>query len=87
MIDSTLLFISSTGITSRGRVGIDASMTGQVLVNPWFVDPVDKAVLIQGINDIVSTVPLGMLQCASCKLRSLSILILIFSAWIDSNHT
>ncbi|KAG6897590.1 hypothetical protein C0992_013266 [Termitomyces sp. T32_za158] len=46
----------STGITSRGRVGIDAAMTARPLVNPWFSDPVDKAVLIQAINDLVLNV-------------------------------
>ena len=57
-------FFRSTGITSRGRVGIDAGLNGQILVNPWFVDPIDKAVLIQGLNDIVSTVPSGAIFCS-----------------------
>ncbi|KAK1231893.1 substrate-specific activator of APC-dependent proteolysis [Marasmius sp. AFHP31] len=46
----------STGITSRGRIGIDAAIRPRVLKNPWFTDPVDKAVLIQGLKDIVSNV-------------------------------
>lgn len=52
----TITVYLSTGITSRGRVGIDAAMTARPLVNPWFADPVDKGVLIQGINDIVANI-------------------------------
>ncbi|KAG6820015.1 substrate-specific activator of APC-dependent proteolysis [Arthromyces matolae] len=47
----------STGVTSRGRIGIDAALTARPLVNPWFSDPVDKAVLIQVINDLILNVP------------------------------
>lgn len=46
----------STGITSRGRVGIDASLRGEPIVNPWLVDPIDKTILLQALNDLVSTV-------------------------------
>ncbi|KAF9447344.1 hypothetical protein P691DRAFT_821966 [Macrolepiota fuliginosa MF-IS2] len=52
----TITVYLSTGITSRGRIGIDAALTARALVNPWFTDPVDKQVLIQGINDVLSTV-------------------------------
>ncbi|KAF8066822.1 cellobiose dehydrogenase [Lyophyllum atratum] len=52
----TITVYLSTGITSRGRIGIDAAMTARPLINPWFVDPVDKAVLIQGINDLIANV-------------------------------
>jgi cellobiose dehydrogenase (acceptor) len=52
--------LRSTGITSRGRIGIDAAMTARPLITPWFTDPVDKAVLIQGINDIVANIKSGM---------------------------
>lgn len=45
----------SHGITSRGRIGIDNTLYGKVLTNPWFQDPVDKAVLITGINNLLST--------------------------------
>jgi hypothetical protein len=31
------------------------------LVNPWFADPVDKAVLLTGINEVISTVNTGVL--------------------------
>ncbi|EIW86086.1 the flavin domain of cellobiose dehydrogenase [Coniophora puteana RWD-64-598 SS2] len=46
----------SWGITSRGRLGINTSLTGTPLVNPWLTDPVDKAVIIQALEDIISTV-------------------------------
>ncbi|KAJ8508326.1 hypothetical protein ONZ45_g9386 [Pleurotus djamor] len=49
----TITLYLSTGITSRGRVGIDAAIRPRVLVEPWLTDPVDKAVLIQGVGDIV----------------------------------
>ncbi|KAG6878465.1 substrate-specific activator of APC-dependent proteolysis [Termitomyces sp. T159_Od127] len=52
----TITLYLSTGITSRGRVGIDAALTARPLVNPWFSDPVDKAVLIQAINDLILNV-------------------------------
>jgi hypothetical protein len=50
----TITVYLSTGITSRGRVGIDASLRSTPLVNPWLVDPVDKVVLIQALKDVVS---------------------------------
>ena len=46
----------STGITSRGRIGIDASLRAEPIVNPWLVDPVDKTILLQALNDVVSTI-------------------------------
>ncbi|PFH51659.1 hypothetical protein AMATHDRAFT_58825 [Amanita thiersii Skay4041] len=52
----TITTYLSTGLTSRGRIGIDAALTARPLVNPWLVDPVDKAVLLQGINEVLSTV-------------------------------
>ncbi|KAL0571438.1 substrate-specific activator of APC-dependent proteolysis [Marasmius crinis-equi] len=52
----TITAYLSTGITSRGRIGIDAALRPRVLTNPWFTDPVDKAVLIQGLKDIVSNI-------------------------------
>lgn len=58
-LEEMLMTHRSTGITSRGRIGINAALAAQPIVNPWFVDPVDKAVLIQGLNDILSTVPSG----------------------------
>jgi cellobiose dehydrogenase (acceptor) len=52
----TITAYLSTGITSRGRIGIDAALTATPIVNPWFTDPVDKQVLLQGLEDILSTV-------------------------------
>lgn len=49
----------STGLTSRGRIGIDAALTARALVNPWFTDEIDKEVLLQGLQEIVSTMPQG----------------------------
>lgn len=49
----TITTYLSTGVTSRGRIGIDAALSARPLVQPWFTDPIDKAVLITGINDIV----------------------------------
>ncbi|KAJ7740946.1 cellobiose dehydrogenase [Mycena maculata] len=46
--------MTSTGIKSRGRLGINAALTALPLVNPWLVDPVDKTTLLQGLNDIAS---------------------------------
>ncbi|KAF9561718.1 cellobiose dehydrogenase [Agrocybe pediades] len=53
----TITAYLSTGITSRGRIGIDAALTARPLVAPWFVDPIDKEVLMQGLNDIISGIP------------------------------
>ena len=50
---------SSTGITSRGRIGIDAALTGRALTNPWFTDPIDKESLIAGINELVGSIKHG----------------------------
>lgn len=52
----TITVYLSTGIQSRGRVGIDASLRAKPLVNPWLVDPVDKQVLLQALNDVVSNI-------------------------------
>ncbi|KAA1477787.1 hypothetical protein DENSPDRAFT_867739 [Dentipellis sp. KUC8613] len=50
----TITVYLSEGITSRGRIGIDAALRAQPIVNPWLVDPVDKVVLVQALNDVVS---------------------------------
>jgi cellobiose dehydrogenase (acceptor) len=55
----TITVYLSQGITSRGRIGIDASLRGTPLVNPWFTDPIDKQVLIQALNDIAPLAPKG----------------------------
>jgi len=51
----TITTYLSTGLTSRGRIGIDAALTARALTNPWFTDPIDKEVLIQGITTLLST--------------------------------
>ncbi|KAH7920130.1 hypothetical protein BV22DRAFT_823461 [Leucogyrophana mollusca] len=52
----TITAYLSTGVTSRGRIGIDAALRAQPIVNPWFTDPVDKSTLITALNDIVSNI-------------------------------
>ncbi|KAJ3507197.1 hypothetical protein NLJ89_g6441 [Agrocybe chaxingu] len=52
----TITTYLSTGITSRGRIGIDAALTARPLVEPWFTDPIDKEVLIRGIKDLLVNV-------------------------------
>ncbi|KAI0701652.1 hypothetical protein C8Q76DRAFT_825169 [Earliella scabrosa] len=56
----TITIYLSQGITSRGRIGIDAGLTAKTLVDPWLTDPVDKTVLLQALRDITNnlkTVP------------------------------
>lgn len=55
----TITFYLSNGITSRGRIGIDSTMYGKVLTNPWFQDSNDKAALISGIQDTLSSMSSG----------------------------
>ncbi|KAF8307890.1 cellobiose dehydrogenase [Clavulina sp. PMI_390] len=43
----------STGLTSKGRIGIDAAFKGQVLTNPWLTDSHDTAVLAQAATDFL----------------------------------
>ncbi|KAG8938733.1 hypothetical protein FRC03_006981, partial [Tulasnella sp. 419] len=52
----TITLYLSQGITSRGRIGIDATMRGVPLVGPWLQDSKDKAVLLTGINDILNSI-------------------------------
>lgn len=49
----------STGMTSKGRIGIDAAFKGQVLTDPWLTDSHDTAVLVEALNDFLSTVSSG----------------------------
>ncbi|KAF8605228.1 cellobiose dehydrogenase [Ceratobasidium sp. AG-I] len=51
----TITMYLSTGLTSVGRIGIDASMRSRILTSPWLTDPVDKAVLVTAITDMLST--------------------------------
>lgn len=50
----------SANISSRGRIGIDAALRAQPIVQPWLVDPVDKTILLQALNDVVSNMNSGM---------------------------
>lgn len=59
----TITVYLSYGITSRGRIGIDAAMKGQALTNPWFQDPIDKTVLIDGLKQIINAAK----SCAESK--------------------
>ncbi|ETW75429.1 cellobiose dehydrogenase 1 [Heterobasidion irregulare TC 32-1] len=52
----TITVYLSTGITSRGRIGIDAALRASPIVQPWLVDPVDRVILIQALNDVVSNI-------------------------------
>jgi len=56
----TITIYLSTGITSRGRIGIDAALTARPVVEPWFTNPIDKAVMIQGINELVGSIKNGV---------------------------
>ncbi|KAF9008074.1 hypothetical protein BDQ17DRAFT_1455887 [Cyathus striatus] len=56
----TITSYLSTGVTSRGRIGIDAALTARALEVPWFADPIDKTIMLQSLKDLVSnlnTVP------------------------------
>ncbi|KAJ7730606.1 hypothetical protein DFH07DRAFT_162631 [Mycena maculata] len=46
----------STGLTSRGRIGIDSNLTALPLVEPYFTDPIDEATLVAAINDVITSV-------------------------------
>ncbi|KDN51286.1 hypothetical protein RSAG8_00915, partial [Rhizoctonia solani AG-8 WAC10335] len=52
----TITMYISTGLTSIGRIGMDdASLKMRPITKPWFTDPVDKAVMVTAINDILAT--------------------------------
>ncbi|KAJ7673976.1 hypothetical protein DFH06DRAFT_1319088 [Mycena polygramma] len=46
----------STGLTSRGRIGVDTNLNAVPLVQPYFTDPVDEATLVTAINDVIASV-------------------------------
>ncbi len=52
----TITVYLSTGITSRGRVGINAGLQVLPIQNPWLTDPIDKQVLLQALNDVISNI-------------------------------
>ncbi|QRV98090.1 GMC oxidoreductase [Ceratobasidium sp. AG-Ba] len=51
----TVTMYLSTGLTSVGRIGIDASLRSRILTSPWLTDSVDQTVLEQSITDFLST--------------------------------
>ena len=58
--DVRLTIIRSTGITSRGRIGVnDTSLDVKILTLPYFTDPVDKSTLIDAINEVLGSVKHG----------------------------
>ncbi|KAJ7786863.1 hypothetical protein B0H14DRAFT_2630024 [Mycena olivaceomarginata] len=50
----TITAYLSSGIKSRGQIGINAALNAMPLVNPWLVDPVDKSTLVTGLKNIAS---------------------------------
>ncbi|OCH89474.1 cellobiose dehydrogenase [Obba rivulosa] len=53
----TITVYLSSGITSRGRIGVTAGLNAVALENPWLTDPIDKTILLQALSDVVSTLP------------------------------
>ncbi|KAF7313791.1 Cellobiose dehydrogenase [Mycena chlorophos] len=54
----TITAYLSTGIQSRGRIGVNAALNAMPLVNPWLNDKTgsDEAALLTGLNNIISTI-------------------------------
>ncbi|QRV99262.1 GMC oxidoreductase [Ceratobasidium sp. AG-Ba] len=51
----TVYMYVTQGLTSTGRIGIDSSLRGVVLKNPWYADQADKNVMITAVTDVLST--------------------------------
>ncbi|CAE6458176.1 unnamed protein product [Rhizoctonia solani] len=51
----TVYMYITQGLTSTGRIGIDSSLRGVILKNPWFADQVEKAVMTNAVTDVLST--------------------------------
>jgi cellobiose dehydrogenase (acceptor) len=58
----TITTYLSTGIQSRGRIGITASLNALPIVQPWLNNAVDETVLVQALNDLVSNIKSGRSQ-------------------------
>jgi cellobiose dehydrogenase (acceptor) len=59
---STLFTITvylSQGVTSRGRLGLDPNLAMDTLVTPWLQDPVDKAVIMNALQDTINAATAG----------------------------
>jgi len=52
----TITTYLTTGITSRGRVGIDSNLRAILSVPPWFTDPVDKSTMVTALEAIIANV-------------------------------
>jgi cellobiose dehydrogenase (acceptor) len=52
----TITTYLSAGLTSRGRVGIDAALTARVLDSPWYTDAADKSAHLDFINELVNNI-------------------------------
>lgn len=50
---------STAGITSRGRIGIDATLEAQALVEPYLVDPVDRETFITAVTNLAANLKKG----------------------------
>ncbi|KAK0444192.1 cellobiose dehydrogenase [Desarmillaria tabescens] len=84
----TITAYLSTGLTSRGRIGIDAALTARALVNPWFVDEIDREALLQGLNEIVSSMPLvsGMKMITPDNTTTMENYGALYLGSLGSNH-
>jgi cellobiose dehydrogenase (acceptor) len=59
---STIFSVSvylAQGLTSRGRLGLTNNLGIRATVTPYFTDPVDKAVLVQALQDVVDAAKNG----------------------------
>lgn len=61
-------FWLTQGITSRGRIGINGSLTALSLVDPWFRDINDKVVMINAIEDAFLNLTTNGQLIASTKI-------------------
>ncbi|QRW24931.1 GMC oxidoreductase [Rhizoctonia solani] len=51
----TVYMYITQGLTSTGRIGIDSSLRGVVLKNPWLADQAEKTVMTNAVTDVLST--------------------------------
>jgi hypothetical protein len=55
----TITVYLSQGVTSRGRLGITSNLYMQTITEPWLQDPVDKAVLMNALTDVINQAKTG----------------------------
>ncbi|KAJ7363784.1 cellobiose dehydrogenase [Mycena albidolilacea] len=85
----TITAYLSTGIKSRGRIGINAALNAMPLVNPWLVDPGDKSALITGLKNIASGTALvpGMVMITPDNTTTIDAYVNAYDpSTMDSNH-